>query len=68
MKCNFCNATRLIKTEEGYRCMNPQCEGSKTVMSAGVLCACGEPMDYRGLDSYGTPSYKCVSCGVTQKL
>lgn len=68
MKCEYCQSERVIQTEGGYRCRNGACEGSKAVMKAGILCKCGEPLDYRGLDSYGTPSYKCTSCGETLKL
>jgi hypothetical protein len=68
MKCDYCQSTRVIQTGEGYRCRNPQCEGSKVEMKAGVLCDCGEKMDFKGLNSYGEPSYKCTACGNTVKL
>lgn len=69
MKCDFCGSTRVIQTGEGFRCRNPQCEGAQKMMQPGVQCnECGEKMDYRGLDSYGTPSYKCTGCGVVTKL
>jgi hypothetical protein len=67
--CTFCGNTRVLKTEDGIKCRNPQCEGSKTVMPLGVLCEdCEVPMAYVGLNSWGEPNYKCPECGVNVKL
>lgn len=69
MQCTYCGATRLIQTDAGYKCRNAECEGSKTLIQAGVVCeACDEPMEFKGLNSWGEPSYKCMACGTTVKL
>jgi formamidopyrimidine-DNA glycosylase len=49
--------------------MKSSCEGAKEVMQDGVPCEdCGEPMDYKDLDSYGRPKYFCQDCGITVTL
>ncbi|MBY0403785.1 MAG: hypothetical protein K2X66_07780 [Cyanobacteria bacterium] len=69
MKCDYCQSTKVIKTGDGYKCRDSQCEGSKLEMKAGVVCEqCGDKMEFRGLNSYGEPSYKCTSCGISVKL
>jgi hypothetical protein len=69
MQCTHCGNTRLIQTEGGYKCRNTNCEGFKTPMQPGVMCEdCNEPMEFKGLNSWGEPSYRCSACGVTVKL
>jgi hypothetical protein len=67
--CTFCGGTRVIKTSDGIKCRDNQCEGSKTAMQPALQCdQCEEPMQYMGLNSWGEPNYKCPSCGVISKL
>ncbi len=67
-QCEVCGG-RVMQTSEGHRCMNSQCEGSKENKQEGVICRqCGEPMHYRGLNSWGEPNYSCLECGATVKL
>ncbi|MBX2860296.1 MAG: hypothetical protein KTR14_03615 [Vampirovibrio sp.] len=68
MKCTYCGG-RCLKSEEGYKCLNSQCEGSKTIMGgeSGVT-HCGQTMSYTGMNSYGEPVYNCVECGASAKL
>lgn len=69
MQCQYCGGTKLIKTEAGYRCRNGQCQGATQLMQAAVNCEdCGEEMEFKGLNSWGEPSYRCQSCGTTVKL
>lgn len=67
-RCSVCNG-RMMQTSEGERCMNDRCEGSKvTAQKEGVICKCGQPMHYRGLNLWGEPNYTCSACGAVQKL
>jgi transposase-like protein len=67
--CIYCGGTRVIKTSDGIKCRDAQCEGSKTVMQPTLVCdLCGEAMTYLGLNSWGEPNYKCQDCGATAKL
>lgn len=69
-RCSICNG-RVILAPEGPRCMNPRCEGAKGLQkdAEGVSCQkCGEQMHYRGMDSWGQPSYACSACGTNVKL
>lgn len=34
----------------------------------GVVCKCGQKMVYKGMNSWGEPSYGCQACGATVKL
>ncbi len=69
MQCSFCGSERVIQTESGYRCRNAGCEGFKVTMQSAILCDdCQETMEYRGLNSWGEPSYKCTECGMIKKL
>ncbi len=68
-RCTLCNG-RILKTETGTRCMNPQCENAKGIAANKdtVQCHCGENMVYRGLNSWGEPEYVCTACGAMSKL
>jgi hypothetical protein len=67
--CTYCGSERVISTSDGYKCRTPSCAGAKTVMHAGVLCdGCQTPMDYKGLNAWGEPSYRCPQCGQSVKL
>lgn len=67
-RCSVCNG-RTMLSPEGAKCLNSQCEGSKAPQQKeGVLCRCGEPMHYKGLNSWGEPNYACMACGSTAKL
>ncbi len=67
-RCPVCSG-RLVMKPEGKLCMKSSCEGSKPRdQEEGVLCKCGQPMNYKGMDSWGQPSYACSACGATTKL
>ena len=67
--CTFCGGSRVIRTADGIKCRDGQCEGSRTVMQPALACdLCGEPVTYQGLNSWGEPNYKCQDCGNTIKL
>jgi hypothetical protein len=67
--CTYCGSTRVIKSEAGIKCRDGSCEGSRTVMQPGIPCTqCGEKMEYRGLNSWGEPNYKCGDCGYVTTL
>jgi len=49
--------------------MSSACEGSKVLLEAEQACPkCGDPLHYKGLNSWGEPNYGCASCGVNVKL
>jgi hypothetical protein len=68
--CVHCGGKQLIPVGDGgYKCRVTSCIGFKTPMSPGVVCQdCGAPMDYRGLNSWGAPDYKCTACGLVVTL
>ncbi len=68
-KCPVCNG-RVVITATGTKCMNSSCEGAKEAQPEdnSVKCRCGEPMHYKGLNSWGEPNYVCMACGSTTKL
>ncbi len=70
-RCPICDG-RTMKTSEGIKCMNSNCDGSKAPIDMGkddMTCKkCGQKLQYIGLNSYGEPKYACAACGVTTKL
>lgn len=62
-RCPVCNG-RTMMAQEGVKCMNSSCEGSKLeVPEEGIVtCRCGERMIYTGEDSWGQPNYMCMKC------
>lgn len=67
-RCSVCNG-RTILSENGYKCMNSQCEGAVLAPPVeGVICRCGEPMSHQGEDSWGQPIYLCLTCKATKRI
>lgn len=70
-RCSVCNG-RMMQSLEGHKCMNARCEGAAAMQNDDgerVVCnQCGDPMSYRGLNSWGEPNYACSACGTTTKL
>ena len=69
MPCAVCGG-RVIKSEQGKKCMNPSCEGahSSSTGEQTVECSCGKTMTYQNMTQWGEPVYKCMDCGRTKKL
>lgn len=64
-RCPVCGG-RAMQTEDGARCMNAACEGSKRTDVIGVKCDCGESMTYTNSSPYGDRTYTCNACGDTK--
>lgn len=68
MPCSVCGG-RVIKNDAGEKCMNPACAGaSESQNAAKIVCACGEPMAYQGLNQLGEPNYACPACRTSVRL
>ena len=67
-RCPVCDG-RMVKTEHGKKCMNPNCEGATIQKEKEVVrCRCGEAMVYTGENHLGQPTYVCQACRATTKL
>ncbi|MBK8190904.1 MAG: hypothetical protein IPK79_10695 [Vampirovibrionales bacterium] len=68
MPCSVCGG-RVIKSESGEKCMNAACaSSSRDAQGEKVVCRCGEPMQYQGLNQLGEPNYACQACGASVRL
>ncbi len=66
-RCPIC-AGRTVLKESGLFCMNARCDGSQMpARQEGMVCTCGQPMQYTHSNAYGDMTYACVACGETAK-
>jgi hypothetical protein len=63
-RCLQCQA-RVGQTADGYKCMNPRCGYLHSLTSSERDCACGTPMNYSGLNTYGMSVFVCPNCKTT---